>query len=647
MKRLIILAVLLMAIGIQAADLSGELLKWHKVTLTFDGPAANESSDATFLNYRLDVTFTNGTHQYLVPGYFCADGNAGETSATSGNKWRVHFNPDLTGSWTWEASFRSGNEVAIYADPMAGSAAGYCDGETGSFDISPTNKTGRDFRARGQLRYVDEHYLQFAGDGRYFIKGGADSPENFLGYSDFDQTPNAMHSYAPHAGDWNSGDPTWKSGKGKNIIGALNYLSGQGMNSVYMVLINSPQGDGNDVWPWTDNSSYAYRRYDCSKLDQWEIVFQHMTHKGIQLYMIMTETENCNMLDSGALGTTRKLYHRELIARFAHHPALMWNLGEENIQTISNRNACLAHIRAVDPYNHPLAMHRDYVQSNHDRFLPLKGLEYFEAPSIQETWPLDMYSTTKDLRQMSIDGGRKWIVLADEALNNYNGLVSDANDYWHNEIRTGLLWGNYMAGGSGVEYIFGAPISLDITCEDWSTREHMWQMTRYALEFFGQHIPFWQMVPDDNLLNAGGSYSHCLAKSGDIYALYLQIGGSASLDLKSSTDTYTVQWMDPRYGGALQNGPVTSITGPNWKSVGQPPTATTNDWVVLVTRDGYEWNYPSTDGDGTGTTTSTSTGSSEENSSHYECMLAPGITWMVAGLMWGVFIRRKRSGINT
>ena len=45
----------------------------------------------------------------------------------------------------------------------------------------------------------------------------------------------------------------------------------------------------------------------------------------------LNEAEEANKreLDGGELGVERKLYYRELIARFAHHPALQWNLCEE------------------------------------------------------------------------------------------------------------------------------------------------------------------------------------------------------------------------------------------------------------------------------------------------------------------------------
>ena len=36
--------------------------------------------------------------QPRVPGYFAADGNAANTSATSGNKWRAHLSPDKAGT---------------------------------------------------------------------------------------------------------------------------------------------------------------------------------------------------------------------------------------------------------------------------------------------------------------------------------------------------------------------------------------------------------------------------------------------------------------------------------------------------------------------------------------------------------------------
>ena len=52
------------------AVLSGNLKKWHTVTLTFDGPQTGENADPNpFRDYRLNVTFTKGNKRYVVPGY--------------------------------------------------------------------------------------------------------------------------------------------------------------------------------------------------------------------------------------------------------------------------------------------------------------------------------------------------------------------------------------------------------------------------------------------------------------------------------------------------------------------------------------------------------------------------------------------------
>ena len=57
--------------------ISGELKRWHKLTLTLDGPYASETGGANpFLDHRMDVVFTNGELTYTVPGYFAGDGDA-------------------------------------------------------------------------------------------------------------------------------------------------------------------------------------------------------------------------------------------------------------------------------------------------------------------------------------------------------------------------------------------------------------------------------------------------------------------------------------------------------------------------------------------------------------------------------------------
>ena len=220
-----------------------------------------------------------------------------------------------------------------------------------------------------------------------------------------------IHKYAPHVKDWRPGDPTWKGGKGKGIIGALNYLAGKGMNSVYFLTYNLDGGDGRDTWMWTDPKTRD--RFDASKLDQWEIVFTHMDRKGMMLHVVTQETENDRTLGGGpGLNPVRMLYYRELAARFSHHPALIWNLGEENNTPDKDRKEIARYIRALDAYRHPITVHtKNNKQLNF--YDGLFGDENFEATSIQGT----MANYNRDaivLRGRSAAAGRKWVIFGDE-----------------------------------------------------------------------------------------------------------------------------------------------------------------------------------------------------------------------------------------
>ena len=62
-------------------------------------------------------------------------------------------------------------------------------------------------------------------------------------------------------------------------------------------------------------------------------------------------------------------------------------------------------------------------------------------------------------------------------------------------MRKYALWGNLMAGGSGVEWYFGYELPhSDLNCEDWRSREKVWEFSRFALNFFQDHLPDW--LPD-------------------------------------------------------------------------------------------------------------------------------------------------------
>lgn len=594
--RICLMVVFLMGVGFclptfaQKGVVSGELRQWHKVTLTIEGPEADEKGTPNpFMDYRMQVQFRHAKTglTYNVPGYFAADGDAANSSATSGNKWRAHLSPDHVGEWAYEVSFHAGPKVAVSDDMKSGKPVVGVHGMKGSFDIAETDKTGRDFRGKGLLRYVGKHHLQFAGTGEYFLKAGVDAPENFLGYEDFDGEfkhdgvkDNLIKNWGPHVKDWKPGDPTWQGGKGKGIIGAVNYLAGQKLN-VFSFLTMNIEGDDRNVFPYLDYKERV--RIDCSRMDQWEIVFEHGTRNGMYLHFKTQEAENVNLLDKGSLGDQRKLYYRELIARFGHHLALNWNLGEEvglgHKVSTQKKKDWANYFAEHDPYKHHIVIHNG--NNHYDLLGDASALTGFSLQTNRADFS-NVHGATLNYLRRSVAAGKPWVVACDEPGDASHSLITDAEDPTRNNARRNALWGNIMAGGAGVEWYFGYkhPHS-DLTCQDYRVREKMWKQSSIALQFFADHeVPFWNMNNANGLISEKQGY--CLIEKGKHYLVYLKKAGTTTLDLAGVNGVYQVLWFNPRVGGDLLAGSVQVVRGGGKVGIGMPPSELGEDWLAVI-----------------------------------------------------------------
>jgi len=612
--------------GNATVSISGELKQWHKVTLTLDGPFASEGDTKTnaFTDFAFAVSFTHesGTPSYKVPGYFAADGDAANTSAESGTKWRAHLSPDKSGTWNYRVSFTKGKNAAL---EDGGKPLAPFDGVSGSFAVTETNKRDRDFRAHGRLQYVGKHHLQFAGSKQYFLKAGPDAPETLLGYVDFDNTSAGkpdkvpLKTWLPHVQDWKAGDPTWKDGKGKGLIGALNYLAGKGVNAFSFLTYNAA-GDGDNVWPFVERADKLH--YDCSKLDQWGIVFDHATQIGLYLHFKLQENESDDerlgmnrkpgklpeALDGGKLGIERKLYCRELIARFGHALALNWNIGEENTQNTEEVRDMVKFLHDTDPYQHHIVLHT-FPPEQEKIYRPLLGdKSLLTGVSLQTSWKQSHQRTLQWLRESNA-AGRPWVVAHDEqnpaslgvppdpGYKGHSGIAEEketkgpkgegfsaSKPYTMHDVRKLCLWGNLMAGGAGVEYYFGYKLpENDLTCEDFRSRDKSWDYCRIALDFFrNEKIPFAEMQSANVLIGNAkdNNDKYCLAKPGELYLVYFPSGGSTDIDLTAATGGFTVEWFNPRTGGPLQNHG-TTLAGVAKSTINSPDN---EDWLAVLRR---------------------------------------------------------------
>ncbi|MEN8695402.1 MAG: DUF5060 domain-containing protein [Akkermansiaceae bacterium] len=590
-------------------------IQWQPLTLTLDGPFAHELDNTPnpFRDYAFTVTFRHesGAPIYHIPGYFAADGNAAETSAKAGTKWRAHLSPDKPGNWHYQTHFHTGKDVALHPvekAPETELKALEKYDTSGTFKITAASKDSPGFYSQGRLEYQNSNYLQFAGSGRPFLKVGADAPETLLAYADFDDTvapkKNApIKHYKAHLRDWKEGDPTWKGGKGKGLIGALNYLSGKGMNAFSFLPYNAG-GDGDNIWPFVSRNNKFH--YDCSKLDQWNIVFTHGQAKGLFLHFKLQETEiddnrrghkktnNGNVptsLDGGKLGPERKLYCREIVARFGHHLALNWNIGEENTQSTEEQMDMANYLRAVDPYDHHLVIHT--YPDQQDKIYPaLQGKHSpYTGASLQNSSLKQCHWQVVKWVRSSKKKGKAWGVAFDEPGNASEGMPADPGYPGMPSVKDGYkgdtvddcrkytLWGTLMAGGWGVEYYFGYKLPQnDLVCEDWRSRDLSWTYGKYALDFFNDNnIPVHQMKPMDELVGnkKHDNSAYCLAKKG-LYLVFLPNGGTKKLELLDNDGVQTIWWYNPRNGEQTAKA---KLVGDGSVTLSAPDQ---NDWLAII-----------------------------------------------------------------
>jgi hypothetical protein len=91
---------------------------------------------------------------------------------------------------------------------------------------------------------------------------------------------------------------------------------------------------------------------------------------------------------------------------------------------------------------------------------------------------------------------------------------------------------------------------------------------------FTQAVPFHLMDPDQALVLSGGAYA--LAQKGSAYVFYLHSGGTAKVDLRGATGTFTAQWYDPRTGAWKAAPAAAGGTTPTYTS------PASGDWVLYL-----------------------------------------------------------------
>jgi len=430
------------------------------------------------------------------------------------------------------------------------------------------------FLSKGRLVNDGTYYLKCSGDGTYWIKGGTNSPENFLAYYEFHNTPK-NHSFSVHSED--SQSPIYT-----NIFGAINYLASKHVNSIFMLLMNIG-GDGQDVNPYSGKINLAgdpsndNLHFDISKLFQWDTLFRHCQEKGMHLHFVLSEGEEANKreLDDAKLDIERKLYYREMIARFGYHNAVTWNLCEEydypDLPISPTMAKCWAqYVKDLDPYDHPITIH-NYVQDLEGGWARFWGDRNFGVVSQQFcSLMLNAYAEkVQYVRKRTAYNGWKIPVCLDETHQTSQSIKKDDCDYivcGQEAIRKHVIYPVYYSGGQ-------LELSLEETLatEDFRVYEAAWNYMWYARNSL-KELDISSMEPRHDYV--GGDSNLCFTNHHE-YALYLPQGGNCQLNLAEGT--FLMKFYNPRTGE--YQGPGISVVGGKTISIERPWG---EDWVIIL-----------------------------------------------------------------
>lgn len=533
-------------------EATGTYKKWEEITLEFTASHADLSQTSSnpnpFLDYKLTVLISKGSKSYTIPGYFVGDGNGG-----GGKKWRAHFNAESEGTWNYTATLVTGGGVAV--NGSGGSSVGISP-SSGSFSVAGESNLGGFYSYCGRLIYAQAHYLKCLKTNQYWVKGGSNSPENFINNIEY---PDVY----------------------QNALAVLTYLADKKVNSIYFLPMNLG-GDWKDTYPFVNQTDITH--YDVSKMTIWNNFFKEAMKKEVSLEFVLNEQEQSNREYLGlTLTEARKLFYRELIARFSHHLALRWIITEENRFPTSDLKAFAAFIRGLDPYDHPIAVHtnKDDLHFYHD----LLGDPNFDATSIQFTTKRNSYDNaslfTEEWREKSANAGRPWVIDLDEAIAEENAQIGMTVDN-QNDMRKRVLYSTLFSGGN-LSWYYGQEHDKGMSLWKFQDREPMWNWTWYARKLLYEFPNRANFRPGDSLRSTGQVYYD----PGRTYLLYLRgtsSGDNGTINLSEvNGQALTLRWYNPRtgnYEGGTQN-----VAGSASVTIGKSPLADAGDredWVVVI-----------------------------------------------------------------
>jgi len=517
------------AIAFSKSTESIEAYNYVEVTVQVDKPDMRNP----FLDASLSGSFAraDGSDRRKVDG-FCDSAN--------GSIFRIRFMPASAGNYVYSVVYRQGTVETT---------------QTGAFKVTAAQR-------RGPIR-VDPKYpwhFIWEGNGEHYFFNGT-TAFWLMGWREERIITNSIDRLA-----------NLKINRIRVLLsGAANILWGEpvmtGQNFTLSLRPWLAEAPNNFEQPKID-----FTRFNLPYWQKWERMLRYARDRDIIISAVLEISTHKAQPAAGSEEEHR--YIRYAVARLAAFSNITWDLGDD-LDTF--RDEKWTHETGTllvgwDPYKHLASSHPTHREPQ-DR-----ASDWFGFTSIQD-WSRPQHSLMLEEREIQKKTGR----IIPQANEEYG--YEDHYPHWapkpdadSAQTLRRTAWEIAMAGAygtAGESARRGVNIWPD-TGGGWINGrgdDTMVMLKGYAhmVDFFTS-FEWWKTEPHDELVNNG---AYCLAKPGEIYAVYLPKEGTVMVKLEPGT--YEASWFSAFTGERI---PISSpIAGPDWTS---PKTPGWLDWALLI-----------------------------------------------------------------
>jgi Protein of unknown function (DUF4038)/Domain of unknown function (DUF5060)/Putative collagen-binding domain of a collagenase len=505
-----------------------EAYDFVEVTANVSWPRArNPFTDASLTGW---FEPTDGGERQDVEG-FC--------DSSDGSVFRIRFMATRPGSYRYSVEYRQGSTHKI---------------STGTFQAT-------DGRRRGPIRVDSQHPWHFVWEGtgeHYFFNGT--TAYWLMGWKD---------------------DPVIQASIERLHRLEINRMrvtiSGRSSLSYGEPVINGPNWT-EFITPWPAKHAedifhpgFDYQRFDIGYWQKFDRALRYARDRDMVMSLVLDM--NDGRVHPAEFSSDERRFIHYAIDRFGAFSNITWDLGDD---LDGFRNPMWTRVTGLlikkwDDNRH-LATSHPLSLEHEDR-----SSSWFDFTSFQE-WSRQQHSFMLDQRAVQRKLGR----IIPQANEEYG--YEDHYPFWaagppseSADVLRRTAWDIVMAGGyqtTGESARRGTNVWPD-TGGGWMNGrgdDTMTMLQGYAhVVDFMTSFPWWEAEPHDELVDRG---NYCLAKPGEIYAVYLPYGGSVTIRMLPGH--YEGRWFDTLTGEwqALR-----TIEGSSWASPSMPSG---RDWALLI-----------------------------------------------------------------